>query len=255
MSKAAFVPALGALLLCLALKAAPAAAQVDFMVTFNANAASAIGVAGTTAVNSAIQKSAENAAGGSTGEAASTPSETKQPASPASLSYQASPQVAAEVEQAFVAGLSEAAPAQANEIERLFERTDLVAEFDREMAPYSLRSGNLGDAFAAYWAAMWAVANAEPFPDEARIAAIRAQLARALLANEQVAGAGDAARQRLAEAMIHEAAFALAAHDNAMNGRAPFTPQQLADHADRNLRQKGMDFRAMTLTDDGFVPR
>lgn len=246
------------LLLCLALSALPAAAQVDFMVTFNSNVNSAIGLAGTTAVNSAIDTSARNAAAKrslSSRLVAGTFGAANQPASASTLAYDPSQSVAAEVKREFVAGLSQASPEHAAQIEQQLARTDLVAEFDREMQPYGLRSGNLGDAFAAYWAAMWAVANAQPFPDKERIAVIRSQLAPALLNNPTVANADDATRQRLAEGMIHEAAFALAAHDNAMKGNAPFTAQQLADYADGNLKKKGMDFRAMELTDAGFVRR
>jgi hypothetical protein len=151
--------------------------------------------------------------------------------------------------------LTKQSPQQSAVIRKFVDSGDFVAEFDKDMQSYgyALRSGDVVDAFAAYWLTMWSIANGEQQPGAAEAVAVRRQVATSMATNPTLGDADDETRQLVAEGLITEAELALSLRDYAThNGR---DTKPLADNTYRNLLAKGVDLRAMQLTDAGFSRR
>jgi hypothetical protein len=171
------------------------------------------------------------------------------------LPYRASPAITAKLKAEMADTLTRQSPQQSAAIRKFVDSGDFVAEFDKDMQSYGygLRSGDVVDAFAAYWLTMWSIANDERQPAAAQAVAVRRQVASSMATNPALGQADDATRQLVAEGLITEAELALSLRDYAThNGR---DTKPLADSTYRNLLAKGVDLRAMQLTDAGFSRR
>ena len=171
------------------------------------------------------------------------------------LPYRASPAITTKLKEEMAQTLTRQSPQQSTAIRQFVDSGDFVAEFDKDMQSYgyALRSGDVVDAFAAYWLCMWSIANNARQPASAQALAVRRQVAASMASNPTLGRADDATRQLVAEGLITEAELALSLRDYAThNGR---DTQPLADSTYRNLLAKGVDLRAMRLTDVGFAKR
>jgi len=171
------------------------------------------------------------------------------------LPYRASAVITTKLKREMADTLTKQSPQQAAAIQRFVDSGDFVTEFDKDMQSYgyALRSGDVVDAFAAYWLCMWSIANNVQQPGTAEALAVRRQVAASMASNPTLERADDATRQLVAEGLITEAELALSLRDYAKhNGR---DTQPLADSTYRNLLAKGIDLRAMQVTHDGFVRR
>jgi uncharacterized protein DUF6683 len=171
------------------------------------------------------------------------------------LPYRASPVITTKLKREMADTLTKQSPQQAAAIQRFVDSGNFVTEFDKDMQSYgyALRSGDVVDAFAAYWLCMWSIANNAQQPGASEALAVRKQVATSMASNPTLERADDATRQLVAEGLITEAELALSLRDYAThNGR---NTQPLADSTYRNLLAKGIDLRAMQVTRDGFVRR
>ena len=248
----------------------PAVAQDDaFMGAFNNSQqiqSNYLGsVMGSAAVAGAAANANSNGASRRTAHGtarASAPRATTASAAPASadaeklkLPYRASPAITTKLKREMAATLTKQSPQQSAAIRKFVDGGDFVAEFDKDMQSYgyALRSGDVVDAFAAYWLTMWSIANDEQQPGAAEAVAVRRQVAASMATNPTLGNADDATRQLVAEGLITEAELALSLRDFAThNGR---DTKPLADNTYRNLLAKGVDLRAMELTTAGFSRR
>jgi hypothetical protein len=112
---------------------------------------------------------------------------------------------------------------------------------------------NLADAYAIWWISAWnATHGANPDPSRAMSQAVRAQAASALATTPAIAGAGDAAKQQFAEALLVQMILVDTAVEQ--NKANPSRLRALAVAVSQGARQMGLDLSAMRLTETGFVP-
>ena len=237
--------------------AVPAIAQDDaFMGAFNSSQQIQSSYMSAVMGSAAVGGAAANANGASRhAKHASRAAEPATDAAALRLPYRASPAITSKLKQEMAETLTKQSPQQSAAIRRFVDSGDFVAEFDKDMKTYGypLQSGDVVDAFAAYWLTMWSIANNERQPAAGEAVAVRRQVATSMAANPTLERADDATRQLVAEGLITEAELALSLRDYAThNGR---DTQPLADSTYRNLLAKGVDLRAMRLTDAGFLRR
>lgn len=251
-----------------------ARAQDIFMEQFNGANQAAVSIAGTTAVNAAIGRSARNAhaqpriapvpaptsnfavvvaasaagIGTAVNDAFSTPA----------LDYRGSPAVTAQTSRQFIDNLvlHSRNPGHAFDTRRQLEARDMIGEFRARMAPYGLRTNNLADAATGYWIANWSIVQQSAMPALAQVRAVQSQLSAALLRDPRIARTDDETRQRLSEALIYQTMFALSTRENLVRSANLAGMRTLADIIDRAvLAQSGVDMRRLQLGRNGFALR
>ncbi len=122
-------------------------------------------------------------------------------------------------------------------------------------ANFGFRANNVADAYALWMAGAWKTVY-DPDTDLTRsqFQAIRAQVANALATTSGMAEASDEVKQNMAESLIIHALLL----DGAVNQSSgdPAMRKQLQAAVLRNAKAgMNIDLSAITLTDNGFVPR
>ena len=235
------------LLMAAALMTASAVAQ-DYMGMFNASNTAGINIAGTIAVNGAIDKQARNAAGDR-----SKPADALLAQSRETLSFAPDPGVSKRVKSEFTQAVMRADPAKAAHIKRVMANQDVLADFDRDMAPYDLKSNNVADAMTAYWITMWMIANQKAIPTRKRVEAAHRQIAANLLANDMYEKASLEQRQEMTEGLIYETMFALGQRADVERRRDYARQRELATATQANMLKNGVDLQSLRLTRTGFA--
>lgn len=153
----------------------------------------------------------------------------------------------------FVARTRAIDPAGADELAKMFARSDMIEEIGRLGAPYGLRIDNVADAYSTYWInAYQAFLGRNTTPSRTLMAAVRDQASRAIGATAQFAGANDAAKQEMAEALWVQAALLDVAVEQSRGD--PARLKAVGQAAAQGAQAMGLDFTRMTLTEEGFVP-
>lgn len=177
------------------------------------------------------------------------------PARPADLAFRRDPAVTRQVQAEFVRTISRSAPEAGQEIETLFRSADPITAASPAFRRFGLDTGNVVDAVAIYYLAMWGAANnqeATMTADQARGA--RAHVARAV----NFSGMGlntPAARQRFAETLIYQGLLMDAAMERAQTDGDTAMQRTLSNAAHGQMQRMGLDMRALRITGEGFVPR
>lgn len=256
--------------------ASPAHAQEIFMEQFNSANQAATSIAGTTAVNAAIGRSARNAYALSRGapapasepssnfgmvvaaSAAGVGAAVNHAFSAPALDYRASPVVTAQTYRRFIDNLvrNSRDPGHAFDTRRKLETRDMIGEFRARMALYGLRTNNLADVTTGYWIANWSIANQSALPTPGQVRAAQSQLGAALLRDARIARADEETRQRLSETLIYQTMFALSTRERLVGASNLAGMRKLADIIDRAvLAQSGVDLRRVQLGGDGLALR
>ncbi len=225
------------------------AAAMDYLGMFNASNTAGVNIAGTIAVNAAIKKQAGDAASSRQGQA----SDALHARAKQALTYTPDPLVSKRVKQKFTTAVQKADPAKAGHIAAVMASNNVLVDFDRDMAPYGLRSNNVADAMSAYWITMWMIAHQKAAPTRKRVAAVRSQVATNLLDNAMLAKASPRQRQEVAEGLVYETMFALGQRADAERRRDRARQRELADATQANLLEKGIDLQGLRLTSIGFA--
>ncbi|MFK8014872.1 MAG: DUF6683 family protein [Gammaproteobacteria bacterium] len=242
-SRSLFALVLGAFVL-------PAANAQDYMGMFNASNTAGINIAGTIAVNSAMGKGSGKPSRKTQRERADALSDAQLDA----LTFKPDPGVSRRVKEEFKRAVQQADPGRSAHIASVLDRQDVLADFDRDMQPYGLRSNNIADAMSAYWLTMWIVANNRAVPSAARVAAARRQVTHNMLSNSMVAKASLTERQEITEALVYETMFALGQRATAERNKDRARERELAATTQRNLLKSGVDLQRLRLTTkDGFI--
>lgn len=174
------------------------------------------------------------------------------PAAPLDLSFTPSKERRTRNLAGFVAKSRKVDPQGADQLQALFASTDLIEAMRAPLAKSGLRIDDLGDAYAAWWITAWyASRGSNETPSAARVAAVKAQTARALSATPMMRGASDAAKQEMAEALLIQAAMLDDAVEQS-KARSDWMAGVRAAAA-QGAKGMGLDLSAMTLTDAGFV--
>lgn len=153
----------------------------------------------------------------------------------------------------FVEKTRKADPAGAKDLATLFASGDFIDKIGKAIAPYDLHVDNVADAYTIWWINAWqATRGRNDTPGPAVKDAVREQAARALTAAPEFAGAGDAAKQELAESLLVQAALIDTAVEQAKGDRRRLDAVGAA--VAQGARGMGLDLSTMELTDQGFVP-
>lgn len=228
----------------------------DYMGMFNASNAAGINITGTIATNAAIKKQAKNAARNKRSRVGQKAAKTRVPSAKVpKLSFTPDPRISKRVKEQFRVAVQRADPAKAEHIAVVLAAQDVLADFDRDMTPFGLRSNNLADAMTAYWIAMWMVANRTEVPGKGSVAAARAQVRANLKSNNMAVKASRAQIQKITEGLIYETMFALGQRADAERRDDARRARELAEHTQRNIRKNGVDLQALRLTRSGFVKK
>lgn len=177
------------------------------------------------------------------------------PTSGAVTSYRPSPVVSARARRQFVASMSgKIGAANARQFAEALERSDPIASWSKLVAGDGLRSGDVADAFAAYWLLNWAMANGRE-GSRAQVLAVRDQTRSILAANPRHAALSEGQRQEMAETFILNFLVQHAAYSDAMKRGDQATMRRLGDAAVARFRSEmGLDLRRLQLGGTGFIP-
>ncbi len=242
-------------LICALALGVSANAPANYMGMFSGANTASVNIAGTIAVNAAIKKQAENAAGNKTASRSGSAAAGQLADNALALSqltYSPSPAVSKRVKQEFKVAVQRANPEKAAHIENVLANQDVISDFNRDMSPYSLRSTNIADTMTAYWITLWMIANKADVPAPQRVAAVKGQMMDTLATNQMVRQASEVQRQEIAEGMVYETMLALGMRANANRTGNKREIQTIADDAQKNMLKLGVDLRRLKLTAAGF---
>jgi hypothetical protein len=147
-------------------------------------------------------------------------------------------------------------PAAGQEVEGLLRKMDPIQKVSADLQRvFGMRVDNVADAYALWMTGAWFAVNA-PDTDLTRtqFQAVRGQVADAFTATSGMAEANDEIKQNMAEAMI----LNILIIDSTIEGlkNDPAKRAQLQSSIYKNTkRDMGIDLKAITLTDAGFVLR
>ena len=171
----------------------------------------------------------------------------------AALRYQPSKERRAANLARFVEKTRAVDPAGAKDLAKLFASGDFIEKIGRALAPADLRVDNVADAYTVYWINAWqATRGRNDTPSRIKHHAVRMQASRALAASPEFTGAGDAAKQELAESLLVQAALIDTAVEQAKGDRARLAAVGAA--VAKGARGMGLDLATMELTEHGFGP-
>lgn len=177
------------------------------------------------------------------------------PARAPDLAFRRDPAVTRQVQAELVRAVSRSAPEAGQEIATLFRSADPIASASPAFRRFGLDTGNVVDAVAIYYLAMWGAANNQ----QASMTAAQARGARAHVSRavdfEGMGLTTPAARQRFAETLIYQGLLMDAAMERAQTDGDTAMQRTLSDAAHAQMRRTGLDMRSLQVTGEGFVPR
>lgn len=172
---------------------------------------------------------------------------------PAGFRYTPSPEHRAANLARFVARSRSTDPQGADNLARVFASTDIIEQMRAPLAAVGLRIDDVADAYAVWWINAWqASRGVDDDVSRATALAVRDQAARAMAASGMLRGAGDAAKQEMAESFLIQAALVADALKQSQGN--PELGRQVAAAVSQGARGMNIDLASMTLTDAGFVP-
>ena len=154
----------------------------------------------------------------------------------------------------FVANARKQNPAAADELQRLFASSDVIAGVGQAMQTVRLDPANVADAYALWWISVWLAANERvDTPNQQTFTAVQQQ-ARATFSNAKgMTDFSDGDRQQFAETLMIQSMIINSALERAKSD--PAMMAQISQQAGEGAQSAGLDLSSMTLTDDGFRPR
>ncbi|TSD89582.1 hypothetical protein FFK22_006140 [Mycobacterium sp. KBS0706] len=172
--------------------------------------------------------------------------------SAAAFRYTPSPQRRAANLAQFVAKSRQNDPRGADDLARLFASGDVIEKMRAPLAKVGLRVDDVADAYTVYWVNAWQASRGVDYEISRHTAtAVRSQVAGVMASTGALRGAGDAARQEMAESLLIQAMLIEAAVQQSKGN--PELGHQLATAVSQGARGMNLDLAGMTLTEDGFV--
>lgn len=167
----------------------------------------------------------------------------------------ADPQVSAQAKQAYLDKIRAAkGEAAARPIDDFFTQNPIRTVFTRVGEPYGLNPDSYRDVLAAWMLTMWLTANNAPqLPTQAQVDGVRRQTDDTL--KLQGIPGTQAERQLQAESMMYEVVSAIAARQEAEQAGNRAALESLSASTHSNLQQRGLNFQALALDDNGLRPR
>jgi hypothetical protein len=153
----------------------------------------------------------------------------------------------------FVAKSRAADPAGAQSLETLFAQGDIIERIGGELRKKDLRTDNVADTYAVWWITAWLGSRGRTDDvSPATIRAVRDQAAQALGSTGQFTGAGDPAKQEMAESLLIQSLLIEAAVEQAQTDPAKL--RDVGAAVRQGAKGMGLDLDQMNLTEAGFVP-
>ena len=177
------------------------------------------------------------------------------PASDVEFAVQFDPQVSREVRADYIAEVERNSGAKAARgLDDYYEANDVHALLRTAVAPYGLRTDDLGDVTTAWLVVMWMTANQAALPSVDVVRGVRAQTRAALLEGGRVP-AGAKERQRTLETLAYQTVTLIRVRESAQASGNQAYLAELSDSAQASMRRQDFDLRAMALTRTGMVRR
>lgn len=143
------------------------------------------------------------------------------------------------------------APEAAAQLDAMLASNDVAALIQKAMTPLGLRTDNVADCYALWWAGQWLASRGrQDTPSRAQMAAIKAQAELAMRATPAFMVTGDAQKQEMADSFL----FQMLLTDILLE-QGKTNPEALraaAAMAQTNARALGLDLAAIELTPTGF---
>lgn len=167
------------------------------------------------------------------------------------LRYRPTAKTSNTTKRALIALVGKKDKAAAKQLSEVLDSQDVIAMFGRDMAPYGLQLGNVGDALTAYLVANWMIINQTDLPKKEMVVAVKRNISGAMgaslgkLTNEQ--------RQTFSELLIYQTMFAIGSRTTALGKTAAM--QKLSDQSHQGMLAIGIDMRKLALTSKGLLPK
>lgn len=175
------------------------------------------------------------------------------PVNPAALAYEPSLSRRRANIDNFIQRTRQRNTAAGDDLIRAFGSRDILQELKPELDKRGLRLNHVGDAVALYWIITWqASRGTNDDVSRATIDAVKGQVTRALTTLPAIAAGGDAAKQEFAEDLWIRAMLFDASVTNAKGD--PKILKMVATAASQSAATLGLNLKAYTLTERGFVP-
>jgi hypothetical protein len=154
----------------------------------------------------------------------------------------------------FISRLRATDSASAEQWEQMFATNDVFGQIDQVLSRAGLSSTNLADAYTTYWISAWLSAQGrnDDISRQQRLV-VRDQIAQALLATPQVAGANDLQKQEIAEGLLIQAALIDATIEQVQSN--PALMRQTQQAIKQGAQSMGLNLDQLMLTDQGFELR
>lgn len=151
----------------------------------------------------------------------------------------------------FVSRLQRVDPASAADLQRTLAKRDLVAEMGSVMRPVGLNPNNVADAMATYLVTAYYGVRGSTDGEPEEFKSVSAQVARAISADPNFAGAKDSLKQEIAESMLVQAMLANQAVQAAQ--KQPSAMPSIKAAIAKGARSSfGFDLTRMRLGPDGL---
>lgn len=176
---------------------------------------------------------------------------SKKRPSPVKTSFRSSAAVRKRNFARFVAKTRAVDPQGAVQLQQTLASMDIIAALGPRVAPFGLKTNDVADAMTIYLVGAWSgVRGHTDNPTRAQCLAIRRQIVAAAQRTPQFAGATDAQKQELAEAMLIQAVLLDQAVTSAKDN-AEMMDKVKAAIAQGAQRTFGLDLRRVQLTNAG----
>lgn len=181
-------------------------------------------------------------------------SSSKLPANEAaSLDYRSDPARRQRNLAHFVEMSRTTSPADADNLAQVFASRDILEEMRAPLGKVGLRIDNVADAYALWWIDAWQASRGiNEDVGRRTVAAVRDQAALAFAQSGSLRGAGDAAKQEMAEALLIQSLLIESGMEQVKAN--PALGRQLAAAVALGAQGMNVDLSSMTLTESGFVP-
>ncbi|MBC8140965.1 MAG: hypothetical protein H7Y38_05935 [Armatimonadetes bacterium] len=175
----------------------------------------------------------------------------------ASTTYRRSPQITQRVEAQFVQYATRLSPVAGKSVAADLKRFDPAPVWNKNVAGYGLRSGDIADAIAGYYILNFVIANKHTVnPTRGQVRAFRDRLKTALQKNPTVGTFTNAQKQELAEALMLNFLYQQKSFSDAVSKNDTAALTKLATAATRRFQAElKLDPTTLTLTEAGLKPR
>ena len=144
-------------------------------------------------------------------------------------------------------------PAGAEQMAKMFASSDLIDQVGKSIAPTGLRTNNVADAFALWWATTWSASRGKADDKtRAQMQSVRALVVKVMLTDPGVSRATAAQKQEFAEGLFIQSLLLDTAVKQARGNQGNLA--LLARTARQAAQAAGLNLDVMNLTANGFVP-